>query len=52
MNYSQYSLERFKILVNGLKKILKKNLRSLYICLKEKMKNKILKSPQGGQATP
>ena len=29
MNYSQYSLERFKILVNGLGKILKKNFEVL-----------------------
>ena len=52
MNYSQYSLDRNKILVYGLGKNLKKILKFLYICLKEKWRKKILGSPQGVRQTP
>ena len=51
MNYSQYSLEGYKILVSGLGKNLKNILRSMYICLKEKWKKKSGVTP-GGSGNP
>ena len=52
MNYSQYSLEGYKILVSGLGKNLKRILRSMYICLKEKWKKKFWGHPRGVRQTP
>ena len=51
MDYSLYSLERYKILVNGLGKNLKK-IEVLVHMFKGKIKNKILGSPQGGSSRP
>ena len=51
MNYSQYSLEGYNILVSRLGKNLKKILRSMYICLKEKWKKKSGVTP-GGSGNP
>ena len=52
MNYSQYSLEGYNILVNGLGKNLKRILRSMYICLKEKWKKKFWGHPRGVRQSP
>ena len=52
MNYSQYSLEGYKILVSGLGKNLKRILRSMYICLTEKWKKKFWGHPRGVRQPP
>ena len=52
MNYSQYSLERYKILVYGLGKILKKKFEVRVHMSRGKMKKKNSGVTPGGQATP
>ena len=52
MNYSQYSLERYKILVYGLGKNLKKKIEVPVHMSKGKMKRKKSRVTPGGQATP
>ena len=52
MNYSQYFLEHYKILVNGLGTNLKIIFKSLYICQKEKWKEKFWGHPRGVREPP
>ena len=52
MNYSQYSLKRYKILVYGLRKNLKKKFEGLVHMSKGEMKKKNSEVTPGGSGNP